>query len=715
MSVIQKIRDKYAKVAGGVIGFSLVAFIVSEGINGSFQNLFGHDTSVAVVDGSKIDTREFSEMSRDYLSLSEFFRKGQKLSEAEQAQLRQQALDQMINEKLIGEQCEKLGIVVTESEEKDMISGPNPDPTIQQYFTTIFQAQQYDPNMVKQFENEVKTKGGEEPKLVELGQQWIALKKFIFKGKLMQKYAAMLANSAYTPKAIQKQENSIADIQTSFKYVKLPFTLIPDAQATVSEAEMKDYMNKHKALFTTDQPIRSLEYVAYEVSPGPDDSAKSLGALQKLKDEFRTTTDNEHFVNRNSDERFREDYVNKKRYMSPMADTILNGAVGSVFGPFYDNGNYKLVKVIDRKSLPDSVKAQHILIAIASQQNPNGLTDTLAHQKADSLVAALKAGANFDSLAKKFSDDPGSKEKGGDLGYFGYGTMVREFNDAAFMGKTGDIKEVKSQFGWHVIKIDDQKDFEPAVELAIVTKALNIGAQADQKQFAAANEFAGHNRTAQAFDAAVKKDGLNVRIGDNVKAGDYVINGLDASREVVRWAYAAKVGDVSDPIHLENKYVVAKLSAISDDGMRALDAATKAQVEALVRNEKKLKMLADKYKTPQSLEALAQQSAQQVQVADSVKGNASFTNALGYEPRVIGYAFYEKFQPGAISPAIEGKDGLFYISLNNRVTLPSTEDPQALQTQAKMQDMQTKNALSQMLDKTLRKNGKVTVNAANIY
>lgn len=714
MSVIQKIRDKYAKIAGGVIGFSLVAFIVSEGINGSFQNLFGHDTSVANVDGQKIDVRDFSDMSRDYLSLSEFFRQGQKFSEAEQAQLRQQALDQMINEKLIGEQCEKLGIVITPTEERDMISGPNPDPTVQQYFTTIFQAQQYDPNMVKQFENEVKTKGGENPKLIELGQQWEALKKFIIRGKLMQKYAGMLAGSAYTPKAILKQENAVNDMQASFQFVKLPLSLIQDAEVPVTEAEMKDYMSKHKAMFETDQPTRSLEYLVYDVTPSADDTAKSLGLLESIKEEFRGTSDNELFVNRNSDERFHARFVTKKTYMSPMADTILNGAVGSVFGPVFDNGHYKLVKVLQRKSMPDSVKAQHILIGFATQQNPNGLSDTLAHQKADSLFAAIQAGANFDTLAKKFSDD-GSKEKGGDLGYFPYGVMVPEFNDAAFNGKVGDIKEVKTAFGWHIIKINDQKDFEPAVELATITKALNIGAKADQTQFAAANEFAGKNRTAQEFDASVKKNGLNVRIADNIKAGDFVINGLDAARDIVRWAFAAKVGEVSDPIHLENKYVVAKLSDISSNGLVGLTAATKAQVEALVRNEKKLKLLADKYKAPQSLEALAQQSAQQVQVADSVRANESFTNSLGFEPRVIGYVFNEKFQPGTLSPAIQGKEGLFYLKLNNRANLPANTDPQSVQMQATMQSRQTKNAIAQMLDRTLRKGSKVTINPANIF
>ncbi len=716
MSVIQKIRDKYAKIAGGIIGLSLVAFIVSEGINGSFSNLFGHDTSVASVNGDKIDVREFSEMSRDYISLSEIFRKGQKLNEQEQAQLRQQVLDQMISERLIMKECDKLGITVSESEQKDMISGPNPDQTVQGFFTTIFQSQQFDPRMVSQFEQEVKAKGGEEPRLLELGQQWQALKKFVVRGKLIQKYNSMLAGSVYTPKAVMVHNNKIADMQAAFRYVKLPLTLIPDAQAAVTDAELKEYMNAHKAEFEVDQPTRSIDYVVYDVFPGADDTAKALGVLEKIKEEFRATADNEIFVNRNSDERFVPAFVNKARYMSPMSDTILKGAVGNVYGPFFDAGNYKMVKVIERRELPDSVKAQHILISIASQQNPNGLSDTLAHQRADSIFAAVKGGANFDSLASKYSDDPGSKVKGGDLGYFGYGTMVPEFNEASFMGAKGDLKEVKTQFGWHIIRITDQKNFAPNVKLATITKALNIGTKADQAQFAKANEFAGRNRTGAAFDAAVKKEGVNKRTADNLKGGDYVIPGLDASRDVVRWAYGAKVGEVSDPIHLENKYVVAKLASVNEAGLRTLDAATKAQVETMVRNKKKSDMLVAKYKGGQSLDAIAQQSGQQVQMADSVAGTASFTANLGYEPRVVGYAFNEQFQVGAMSPAIIGKEGVYFISLTRRNPVPpAVSDPQAIQTQARMQDMQMKNALPQALSQAIRKQGKVVIKADNLF
>ena len=608
-----------------------------------------------------------------------------------------------------------MGIVVSESEQKDMISGPNPDPTIQQYFTTIFQAQQFDPRMVQQFEQEVKAKSAEEPKLLELGQQWEALKKFVVRGKLIQKYSAMIAGSVYTPKAIVAQNNKSADMQASFRYVKLPLTLIPDAQAPVSEADLKDYMNRHKAQFEADQPTRTIDYVVFDVFPGAEDTAKSYGVLEKLKPEFVAATDNENFINRNSENRYAERYFNKTSYTGPMADTILKGAIGSVYGPFYDNGNYSMVKVIGRRDLPDSVRAQHILIGTANQQNPNGLSDTLAHQRADSIFAAIKAGANFDTLASKFSDDPGSKVKGGDLGYFSYGTMVPEFNEASFMGAKGDIKEVKSAYGWHIIKVNDQKNFQPNESLGIITKALTIGAKADQEQFAKANEFAGNNRTAAAFDAAVKKNNLSKRVGENLKPGDYVIPGLNASRDVVRWAFSAKAGEISDPIHLENKYVVAKLAEVNEPGLRGLDEATKTQVEALVRNEKISKLLSDKYKNVNNLETLAQQSGQQVQTADSISGTASFTPGLGFEPRVVGYAFNASFKPGTVSPAITGKEGVFFISLNSRNAIQKNEDPQAIQTQSHMMDMQAKNSLPQHVGEALRKQGTIKIKPDNIF
>lgn len=400
--------------------------------------------------------------------------------------------------------------------------------------------------------------------------------------------------------------------------------------------------------------------------------------------------------------------------MSIMADSILRSSVGSVVGPYFENGTYKMSKVVERRELPDSVKAQHILIPIANAQNPNGLSDTLAHQRADSIYAAIQSGVSFDTLAAKFSAD-GTKDKGGDLGYFGYGQMVPEFNEAAFLtGKTGELKQVKTQFGWHIIRINDQKGSAPAMRIATVTKSLNIGDQAMNTEYNNANDFRSKAADAKAFDAAVKNGNLNKRVAESVKPGDFVLQGLGNSREIIRWAYSAKAGEVSNPFTLDNKFVVAKVLAINEPGLRTPDAALRAQLEPVIRAEKKADMLAKQYKTVSSLESLAQTSGQQIQTADSISATASFTPAIGYEPKVVGYAFYDKLQLNAVSPPIKGRDGVFYIAVSRRGDSGVTPDPAMVAQQAQMQDAQLKGYVGQAAGQVLRRQAKITYKPENI-
>src|SRR5690606_37529515 len=189
--------------------------------------------------------------------------------------------------------------------------------------------------------------------------------------------------------------------------------------------------------------------------------------------------------------------------------------------------------------MPDSAKAQHILIAINQ-----GRDDNAASKTADSLLTAIKAGASFDTLAVKFSEDPGSKDKGGDLGYFPYGAMVPEFNDAVFMGKVGDMKIVKTQFGYHIVKVTDQRNFAPAAKLATVTKPLAPSTETENASYAKANEFAGRNSDAKAFDETVKQQGINKLQAQNVRVNDFVMPGLGSAREIIRWMYEAKLGEI---------------------------------------------------------------------------------------------------------------------------------------------------------------------------
>lgn len=709
MSVIQNLRTKYAKVVGGLIGVSLIGFILMDASNGPLQSIFGRDTSVARVNGSKVDVKDYQQQLADYELLVPLYSQGKPLDEATRAQIRQQVLDEMVYQKLVEKDMERLGITVTDAELKDLIRGSVPDPMVQQFpYFKNQETGQFDPQMIAAFEQQV-------PQIPDpnqrqrLQEEWAAVQRFVGRSRKLQKYSALVLNGVYAPGAFAKKAMEEGAELASVKFVKLPFVMVPDAEVKVTDADLNAYLKEHKEQYTIDQPVRSIEYVTFDVVPSGEDTAKSLGALQNLRNEFVSTTDAESFVNRNSDVAYSDRYFTRKMFQTPGSDSLLDHPVGSVIGPFYENGAYQMVKVLEKKQMPDSVKAQHILIA--ANQNRD---DSAAHKLADSLVVALKSGASFDTLAKNFSDDQSNKDKGGDLGYFPQGMMVPEFNEVAFNGKTGDLKTVKTQFGWHILRINDQKAFEPATKLAIVIKALQPGQVTNDATYNRAVAFAGKNGDAKAFDAAITKDGLQKKVAENIRQNDFNINGLGSSRELITWVWDEKQknGAVSSPFHVDDRYVVAKISGIKEAGLMTLDETTRPQIEQLVKARKKGDVLLSKYGKMKTLDEVAAASQQPIMQADSFSFANPFAPNLGFEPKVVGYSFYKGFQQGATSPAIRGNDGVFFTSLLMRVTnaLPQ-QDAATLEQQKMSQIMQLRQMLASALQQAARRNARITYNA----
>ena len=737
MAVIQKIRDRYAKWAGGAIALSLIIFVLQQALEGdsTIKNLFKDDGhTVAKVNGEKIQTKDYEENVSDYMMLTELYRKGQPLTDADRAQIKQSVLDQMVMEQLIADDAQKLGIAdISEAEEKDMFRGSNPDQAVAGFPYFQNQQGQFDPSLIKQFEDAVK-KGGKSAEenefLVKAGKQWQALQRLLKRGRVLQKYTSLLANADYTPKFILEAKQTAASMQAGVRFVKVPFTSVDDSKTKVTDADLKAYMEKHKAQFSTDQPTRSLDYVVYDLAPNADDTLKAKGVLAKEISDFAATTDNEKFVSRNSDGSYDDNFVIRKAFMSPFADTLFAQPVGSVYGPYFEagatgsNGTYKITKIVAKKMVPDSVKCRHILIQTA-RQGQAVLDSNIAKARIDSISKAIASGADFNALAAKYSDDEGSKTKGGEYDFSyaqrsGPNGISKEFGDFIFDGKTGEKKVVQvsnaNYSGYHYIEILSQKNEVAAAKFATVSKDLITSTTSQNATLSLANNFAGRNNNAKAFDDAVKKENLNKRVAEAIKPGDFTIQGLGNARELIRWAYEGKEGEVSNPILIDNKhYVVAKISAVQEPGLEALSTNLRAQLEGTVKNEQKAKMIADQYKSATTLEAIAQTSGQQVQVADSLKGNASFAQGIGYEPKVLGYAFNESFGLNKLSPAIKGHDGVFFIMVTHRnpITLNDGEK-MGIQAQASMEAQQNKGYIGQMLTEALRRNGKVTYNPQNI-
>ena len=139
-----------------------------------------------------------------------------------------------------------------------------------------------------------------------------------------------------------------------------------------------------------------------------------------------------------------------------VADKVIDAELSAVPGPSDEDAKDFYTKNPDKFTEEESIRASHILILVAS--DADAATKAKARATIDSVLQKVKAGQDFATLAQEFSQDPGSSARGGDLNYFKRGTMVREFNDAAFSLQPGQLSDVvTTQYGYHIIKVTDRK------------------------------------------------------------------------------------------------------------------------------------------------------------------------------------------------------------------------------------------------------------------
>jgi peptidyl-prolyl cis-trans isomerase D len=430
------------------------------------SKLFGNrSTAVGSVNGEKIEYNDFQQM----VSMQEenYKRRGIAVNEGMQQNIREGVWRQMVEDAILEKDESALGIEVTDKEINDMLVGANAIQDIKQAFTDpktgVFDAQAAAAriNQMRQLWKSGPKKNGD-------NAQYEAARSFfeesvpqIAKMRMREKYTSLLAGSAYIPKWMIEKGNADNSQIASISYINTPYFTVADSLVKISDNEIADYVNDHKDQFHQEES-RSIAYVVFDASPTSDDSAKLRQQLTDMKAEFVKSDNPEAFLARmGSDQQFYDGYKGRSQIMVPNKDSIFALAKGEVFGPYLDAGSYVLAKKIDEKTLPDSVKARHILVATADRNGQVQVPDSIAKKKIDSIKTLLENGANWDSVALKLSDDPGSKEKGGDLGYFGSGQMVKEFNDFCFEGKKGEAKILKTQFGYHYVQIEDQRISSP--------------------------------------------------------------------------------------------------------------------------------------------------------------------------------------------------------------------------------------------------------------
>lgn len=665
MSIIQQIREKYAAVSIAVIALSLIGFILTDYFAGRGSGAGSQPTSIGSVNGKDVDVNAFNdrltEMENGYRQ------QGMDVNDEMRQQLIEMLWTNEIEETILTAEYEKLGLTFSGADLNDALYGNNPPPVLAQQFKDQ-QTGAYDANAARQFINSMRKKKANDPQRMYVERNIID---YLIQNGLRTKYGALLAGSAFYPKWLSDKDLNDQSSIASISYVAVPYTTISDSTVKVTDEEINAYVRKHKSEFKQ-QESRAISYVIFDAAPNAADSAFALTEVNKQKDAFAASIDPAQFlVANNSTTAYYDGFVLKSSLQVPNADSIRSLPIGGLFGPYQDGGNYVIAKMIAKRDMPDSVKCRHILIGTRDPQSGQPIMDdSTAKAKADSIAGAIAKGADFKTLAAQFSTDPGSKDKGGEYEFTSqqFGSIAKEFAEFIFYNPKGSKKVVKTDFGYHVMEVLDQKKIEPAYKIAYFSRAVEPSDETISTASTAAAQFAAESRNAKQFDATVVSKKLVPRVAE-VRPNDYSIIGLGSARSLIKWVYENKVGNVSEPTNLGDKFIVALIAEAKEEGLP--DAKTaRIQVESIIRNQKKAKEIIAKIGNNRDLGAIATSFKTNVLNADSISFFSPFIPGVGMEPKVTGAAFNPGFK-GKVSEPIAGNSAVYVINVSNVGLVPA--------------------------------------------
>lgn len=670
MSIIQSIREKGAKVTVVIIAIALVGFILTDYFQSRGGGTGGGANPIGKVNGKSLNFEDFNR--KVDLTQENMRQQGYPSSPATTQMAIDNTWDQEVNRILMEEEFRKLGISVSKKELGDILYGPNAPEDLKNQFTDP-KTGQYNAVQAKQQIDQIMKKGSPEQKASfnNYINQLILQRQY-------EKYMSLFSNSTNVPRWLVEKQNADNSQMARVQLVKEVFSSIPDSAVKVEDKEIADYISKHKDDYKQ-QESRTISFVTFNASPSAADSADAIKRLNDLKPALDTTSNLEQLLmSEGVDPSFNYNgYRTGSSIQSTFRDSIFKTPVGGVYGPFLEGNNYILAKMEGVRQMPDSAKVRHILIATSQRDPQTGQSYTTrdtatAYKLADSLRMAIAAGSNFDSLCVKFSDDPGSKDKGGVYDNFPSGQMVGPFNDFCFLSPVGSKGIVKTDFGYHYIEVLSHKGSGAGYKITMLPKEISISPETDNNASNQANLFAGDSRDQKSFDAnyekTLKPKGINKAVA-TVGPRDAQIQGLGYSRQFVKNIYDAKLGEVLKPEKVDNNYVVAVVTEVLKEGTMSVEKA-RPQVEAALRNKKKAEMLKQKAGKVTTLEAVAAAwGGKQIETIDSLRMTGSNVS-LGYEPKVSG-AIFNPANKGKIVPeVIEGQSGVYVVKVESITTTP---------------------------------------------
>lgn len=674
MALIGTLREKMTKWVVGFVAIAILSFILNDLFGNGPRSVFNtKDDDVAEIAGTSVSREEYQAIvqERENNYIMSF---GRQPGEKERPTLQGQAWELLTVKHAIKPQFEKVGVTVTTEEIWDMVQGKNVDENLKQSFADS--TGKFDRKRVVEYLNNFNTPepvGNPQMRAQwqEMRYRWNMFQNDLILGRQRIKYENLLIKTNYVTHAESERDYHLQNDVAEAKYLYVPFYAISDTLVTPTDIQLRDYYAKNKEKYKVKE-TRSLSYVEFPVIASSADSTELRGEAQKFATEFKTVADDSTFAISNTQ--------GKEAFTKYNASTLpanLNDATklvaGNVMGPFVDNGAYKVVKIV--KVGTDTTyyaKASHILI---KWENETDAAKKTAKEKARKILSEIKGGASFAAKAREFGTD-GTANRGGDLGWFSSGQMVKPFQKAVFDAKkTGLLSDVvETQFGYHIIEVTNLKD-NATYSVATIEVLITPGDETQNAAFLKAQTFAAQLSSVEAFKEKAKKENLFVQEAKDLSSSDRRINNLGEARQMVTWLYReGKVDKVSDVFDLEDNYVVAIMTSRVEEGYKPFEKV-KEEITPAVKNQVKGEKIIEKLNAQKgTLEEIAQSFGKDASVnsASDIKLNSNSLASVGIEPKAVGVAF--SLENGKRSKPFAGENGVLMVETQNKTVAPEIGD-----------------------------------------
>ena len=672
MAILGKIRERSLFLII-IIALALFSFVLSGIFDG---NLFSKNLSeIGEVNGEPINREEFAQQVDFYRSNSN--------GRTTNTQNVNNAWNTVVREKIYESQLKKSGIVVGEIDIWDTMVEQIKLQNSPQFNN---EAGLFDEEKLKEYIAEMQENSQDgQGKVAWLG--WLNYEKRIKTSLEQNTYNSLvragLGSTLFEGKSNYYFQNTNVDLQ----YVYVPFQSISDSLISIPDEEVKNYVKARPKEYTVEES-RDIQFVSFNINASPEDEVSIQNGLLDLiddKDEYSTAAktsvkvlgfknalDIAEFNSENdSDVAFDPGFYTKGTLVSSVKDTLFDAPLNEVYGPYKENGFYKLSKISNIKQLPDSVRASHILIPFlgSAAADQTVFQDEAAAEKvADSILAVVKSDSSkFEELALEMSIDKVSAAKGGDLGWFTYNAMIPVFRDYVFENKINDIGLVKSQFGFHIIKIDGHKNIQKNVQVATFARKIEASEETENRIFEEAETFASDISSGKKIDELGTEKKYNVNPVVGIKVFDDNVGQLGSQREIVRWLFEENTQiDNVRRFDLDQGYAVVVLSKKSKAGL----SIKGKNVRGILLNEKKAKLIEEK-STGGSLEEIATQNNTTVRTSLSISNTSPVFAGLGRFTDIAGVVTF--LEEDKLTKNIIGKNGVAFAKLSKK-NLPTELD-----------------------------------------